>query len=213
MSNSQQAGQRRLARRIGIAVVVLVLLVTAALYRAIEQPRQQAAKFLRQVQTLEIGRTAYSQVQQLVAEYPGESRCFEDDCSVRFDNSWMHRLGLAPVTQFQVMLHRRESRLSGINLAMMVAGPSLQQPPRATAMVFDGPQQGDAQPWRAVITDDAHGAPVKTFVQMSPQAPAAGRQAAFAFNLDCLTKRGGCQTSRDLLPGVWQNASRIQWVP
>ena len=202
-----------LARRIVVAFAILVLLVTAALYRAIEQPRWQAAKLLRQTQALQIGQTPFSRIEQLVAEYPGRNTCYEDDCSVRFDNVWMHRLDLAPVTQLQVILHRRESRLAGINMAMMVVDKSLQQQPLATAMVFDGPQQGGSPAWRAVITDDASRRPVKTFVQMSPQASADQRTAAFGFNLDCLTRRGGCQTSRDLLPGVWQSASRIDWVP
>lgn len=193
-------------------MAVLVLLVTAGLYRGIEQPREQAAKLLQQLQALQIGQSPYSQVEQLVAGYGNQSHCYEDDCSVTFNNAWMHRLGLAPVTQMQVMLHRSESRLSGINLAMMVAGTSLQQPPRAAAMVFDRPQQGSAPSWRAVITEDARGRPVKTFVQMSTQATVEQRTAAFDFNLACLTQRGGCQTSRDLLPGVWQGVSRIEWV-
>lgn len=204
-------GRPWLARRMTAMVVLALLLVSAALYRAIEQPQRQAARFLGQVQELQVGQTAYSQVRQLVAEYPGQSRCYENDCSVRFDNAWLHRLGLAPVTQLQVMLHRSESRLSGINMAMMVAGASLQQPPRAAAMVFVAPHRDSGPAWRAVITDDAQGHPVKTFVQMSPQAPAPQRNAAFAFNLGCLTRWRGCATSRDLLPGVWQNASRIEW--
>jgi len=212
MSKSEQVDRRGLGRRIAIAAVVLVLLVTALLLRAIEQPREQAAELLQQVQALEIGQTPYSQIEQLVAEYSGRSTCYEDDCSVRFDNAWMHRLGLAPMTQLQVMLHRRESRLSGINLAMMVTGATLQQPPRATAMVFDAPPQGDSPAWRAVITDDANGRPVKTFVQISTQAQAEQRKAAYGFNLSCLTRRGGCQTSRELLPGVWKNAQRVEWV-
>ncbi len=213
MSNTQPVSRPARARRLFVAFVILVLLVTAALYRAIEQPRWQAAKLLQQTQALQIGHTPFSQIEQLITEYPGRNTCYEDDCSVRFDNAWMHRLGLAPVTQLQVILHRRESRLSGINAAMMVADKSLQQQPLATAMVFDSPQQGSSPAWRAVITDDATRRPVKTFVQMSPQATADQRRASFGFNLGCLTRRGGCQTSRDLLPGVWQNASRIDWVP
>lgn len=207
--------RRRLARE---AAFVVLLCTPVILFVLIASPRSQAVKLLRQLSTIQVNRSHFQQAQALATQFGGQAACVGDNCLFQFQNAWLHRLHLAPLTEFTVMLVRGGAAsdpgggsIRAVDIAMLVNAPD-QDGPIASALVFErAGAQGDA-PFQASITIASDGHPGRTVVIMTPQASAREKMRARAFNLRCLTRLGGCKTSRDLLPGVWNGARRIERV-
>ncbi len=210
--------RRTLARRLLRELAYVVVLGSPVLvFFLVALPRSHAAQLLRQLRAVQVSHTPFQRVEQLAAQYGGNAACLGDNCLFEFQNTWLQRLRLAPATQFSVMLQRRGSpsdpgggEVGALDMAMLVSRGASRAGDGgaiASALVFD---RAGAGPYRASITFGPDGRPGRTVVTLAAGATPAQRAQARAFNLACLTKLGGCRTSRQLLPEVWQGAQRIQ---
>lgn len=202
---------------------VVILGTPVALFFLVAMPRSHAVNLLRALAPVRVNQTAFNRVEKLAASYGHDAACVSDNCLFQFQNQWLHRLHLAPLTEFTVMLQRAGDAsdpgggtVGAIDMAMLVTRRGADAPapdgPIATALVFDRPVPGPDGPYDASITFEPDGRPDRTVVMLSPASTARERTRARAFNLRCLTRIGGCKTSRDLLPSVWQGAHHIQSV-
>lgn len=212
---------RRLLRELAF---VLIVGAPVLLFFLVARPRANASRLLKRLANVEVSRSHFQQVEKLAGQFSGFSTCSGDNCVFQFQNIWLHRLHLAPVTEFTVLARRSGlatdpggGEVGALDLAMLVRSDS---GAITSAMVFDrplidpGPRAATpgATPnasFDASITFDAQGRAGRTIVLLAPTASARQRLRARAFNLACLTSLGGCKTSRDLLPGIWQGARRL----
>ncbi|MGN6592476.1 MAG: hypothetical protein ACTHJX_06230 [Terriglobales bacterium] len=204
-------------RRIAIELAWLVVLGTPVLlFFLVTIPRSHAARLMRELKDVEVSQTQFHAVEALAQQYGDDAACVGDNCLFQFQNVWLHRLRLAPRTEFTVMVRRHGDpgdagggQVGVLDMAMLVSPNGDSGGAIASALVFEH-MAGDGAPWNASITLDAHGRPVRTVVELSPQASLGHRREARSFNLACLTKVGGCKSSRELLRGVWDSAHRVQ---
>jgi|GEM_PF-2841135 len=205
---------RRLLRE---GAFVLAVGLPVLLFFAAARPRANASRLLKRLSSVEVGRSHFQPIEKMAADFPGFSTCSGDSCVFQFQNTWMHRFHLAPLTEFTALLRRGGlasdpggGSVGALDLAMLVRQDN---GAITSAMMFDrmAPQGAAAgASFDASITFDAQGRPGRTIVLLAPTAPARQRQRARGFNLACLTSLGGCKTSRELLPTIWQGARRIQ---
>ncbi|MGH9412349.1 MAG: hypothetical protein ACRD0Y_01285 [Terriglobales bacterium] len=200
---------------------VVIIGTPVLLFFLVVAPRSHASHLLRQLRAVEVEHTQFNSVEALARAYGSSAACVGDNCLFQFQNVWLHRLRLAPRTEFSVMLRRQGSEsdagggvVGAMDMAMLVSpdAPSDAGGAIASAMVFDHIDADGLPPYDASITFGSNGKPGRTVVRMSPHASAHERRAAREFNLGCLTRIGGCRTSRQLLPTVWRGARRIQTV-
>lgn len=217
-----------LRRRLLRELAYLVILGTpVALFFLVAMPRSNAVRLLKSLTPVRVDHTTFNQVESLADRYGGYAACVGDNCLFQFQNEWLHRLHLAPRTEFTVMLQRAGSpgdpgggTVGAIDMAMLVSadpGGDGGSPGGAiaSALVFDRGQvdgDGPGGAYQASITFEADGRPERTVVMLTPGATARQRTRARAFAMGCLTRLGGCKTSHDLLPSVWQGVHRIQSV-
>jgi hypothetical protein len=208
------SSRRRLMRGVVLAVVVgagvwWLLLVFA--------PRSNAGRLLRGLRSVHVARTHFDRVERLATQFGSSGACVGGNCLFQFQNTALHWLHLAPVTQFSVLLRRSGSpgdpgggTVGSIDWAMLVIRTPGVGAPVASALVFERSRIPPGGPFQASILMDARGIPGRTVVRLAPGATARQRRQARAFNLRCLTRLGGCTSSRELLPSVWNDAQRIQ---
>ncbi|MGH7914609.1 MAG: hypothetical protein ACREPW_08170 [Candidatus Binataceae bacterium] len=199
-------------------IFVVLLGTPIALFLLIASPRASAVKLLKQLNSIRVNRTHFQQAERLAAQFGGQAACVGDNCLFQFQNLWLHRLHLAPLTEFTVMLVRGGSpsdpgggSIGAVDMAMLVNAPA-QAGPIASALVFERAGGRSDTPYQASVTIASDGHAGRTVVVMTPAASAREKARARAFNLRCLTRLGGCKSSRDLLPGVWSGARRIERV-
>lgn len=208
----------RLARELAY---VIILGTPVLLFFLIAQPRSQAGRLLSQLNAVEVNRTHFRQIERLATQFGGNAACVADNCLFQFQNAWLYRLHLAPQTEFSVMIERSGSPsdvggggVRAIDMAMLVSRSNVDDFPGsstiASALVFDRRGFTGERPFQASITFGVNGVPGRTVVRIAPAATASQRARARGFNLRCLTRIGGCKTSRELLPGIWNGAERIQ---
>ena len=207
-------------RRRWLWEIALALLLAAplALWLLILAPRSNALKLLQRLDQIQVSRTSFNQVQRLASQFGGDAACVGDNCLFEFQNVWLYRLHLAPITEFSVMMQRGGSpadpgggRVAVIDMAMLVSRDFNGRGTIASALVFDH-DRGVGGPFQASITFTADGRPDRTVVQISPAATASQRGQARNFNLQCLTRIGGCRDSHQLLPDVWNGARHLDDV-
>ena len=198
---------------------VFVLGTPVVLFFLIAMPRSNAVKLLRQLRTVQVDHTHFQQVERLASSFGHYAACVGNNCLFQFQNQWMHRLHLAPLTEFTVMVQRGgdpESpgggEVGAIDMAMLVSHDDPPGGAIASALVFDHAEVNADGPYQASIVLETDGRPLRTVVRLSPGVSARQRLRARAFNLRCLTRIGGCTTSRELLPTIWGGARRLQSV-
>ncbi|HXR98463.1 MAG TPA: hypothetical protein VN709_11540 [Terriglobales bacterium] len=209
--------RNRLLRELAYIVVLGTPLV---LYFLIAMPRSNAVRLTKSLETMAVNRTKFNDIEHLAAQFHGYAACVGDNCLFEFQNSWLHRLHLAPMTEFSVMVQRvgRASDPGGgevgaIDMAMLISRDSgfrSGEGAIASAIVFDRGEIGPSGPYTASIDIGMDGRPDRTVVTLSPGATARQRRGARAFDLQCLTRIGGCKDSHQILPQVWNGARRIE---
>src|SRR5579863_6753455 len=215
------AGRRRLIR-IGFAVcsllVALWIVGMIAAIRAARKTQHEAQAFLQDFVNLPLGTSSFQDVRRFVDKYhdrlwvgdliyghslnlPSPSSlpqgCVADKCdyTFAFKNTWLSRLRLAPFTDFAAEIKVRNGQA-------------------AMRIVDYVCKRGDSG-FIASVVDDSTGElrggfPAsrniqKTIIILTSESTTAQRKQAYAFNLVCLSKIGGCKDSFELLPGPWRN--------
>ncbi|HXE31945.1 MAG TPA: hypothetical protein VN515_09115 [Terriglobales bacterium] len=207
---------RRLLRELAY---VVVLGTPVLLFFLVAAPRSNAVRFLKQLNRIQVNQTHFQQVEQLAGQFGSYAACMGDNCLFQFQNQWLHLLHLAPSTQFSVMMQRGGSpsdpgggTVGTLDMAMLVSRDDAGGGAIASALVFERAHGDPRDPYQASITFGSDGRPGRTVVTLAPGSSPRQRSRARAFNLQCLTRLGGCKNSRDLLPSVWQGARRIESV-
>ncbi|HEY7855240.1 MAG TPA: hypothetical protein VIC32_02260 [Terriglobales bacterium] len=209
--------QRRLLRELAYIIVFGSPLV---LFFLIAMPRSNAARLTKSLESVAVNRTKFNDVERLATRFNGYAACVGDNCLFQFQNSWLHRLHLAPMTEFSVMVQRvghasdpGGGEVGAIDMAMLISGDGQARSGEgaiASAIVFDRGEIGPSGPYTASINIGLDGRPDRTVVTLSPGATARQRTRARAFDLRCLTRIGGCKDSHQILPEVWNGARRIE---
>lgn len=191
----------------GLAVIAAILFTA----RHTTQNRDRAKAFLREASALQLRVSTLTQVQQLVSRYGGLAEpgtCDLRGCSYffSFDNGWLRRLHLAPQTRFSCTLgvsggvldYRRVFLTSGNTSAVFGAFVEEQL----------SPPKGISEPFYISRQWEKSGERWRVHVAVTPDATAEERRIAYALNLNCLSKLGGCKDAQQLLPSVtWGGAS------
>lgn len=205
-------------KRIGLGVAVCGLLaVLAALagfaaHLAARDAQRRAQAFLRDFASLDPCTMSFDDARRFTEDHrvslwegvgpyghfldlesgtlpPG---CTSDHCDFRFSfqNIWLHRLLLAPLTELGAEIQVRGGKVDSTNVGLLVG------PRGAVALTVQdcSGRQKTAIPGRRD--------PLITLVEIAPTATPAQHRGAFAFNLTCLSKIGGCKNSYQLLPSL-----------
>lgn len=114
---------------------------------------------------------------------------------IRVDNTYLHRLRIAPPAMVGMTISLRNNELRYLALVMYTgrnetAGVWLQE--------WFGSGRGND------FRVNAKDRPWKAKLDFSSAVPYTERQEAFALNSDCLIRPRGCRQAEEILPGVWK---------
>jgi hypothetical protein len=200
-------------KRISLAVLALVVVCGAIAGAATIATRRQAEAFLSELRSTQLGAGGYERVKKIatrfrkgVAESGGT--CSPSECSltVSFENTCLRRLHLATWTKFGGTLLVRNGQLYHISTGMTLY---TRERVIGAETILSEQSEGGSPQFRVITKRWTDNQPWQAVVQLTPQATSSERETAFAFNLSCLDKLGGCKDSSDLLPSVWRETNSM----
>jgi hypothetical protein len=183
----------------GAATILLLILLACALvaYHA----RAMAHGFLSDVRNLRIGQSTLDDVLRIRTNYESRSTVESNGCDqilcildFAFDNRWLFHFGLAPGSMFTGSLTVRRGMLVRVRISLLsnpqndAATEEVPAAPDLSAYEVGGKKFNLSHTYSYV------------WVRITSAATSDERQKAYAFNLACLTKWGGCKDSNELLP-------------
>jgi hypothetical protein len=161
--------------------------------------RSMANRFLSDVRKLRVGQSTYDDVLRIQTNYKSRSSVEGKECDQNlcildfsFDNRWLYHSGLVPGSRFTGSLTVRKGILDRVKLSLLsnprndAVTEEVPAAPNLSAYEVGGRKSGKAYSY--------------VWAQITSAASADDRQKAYAFNLACLTKWGGCKDSNELLP-------------
>lgn len=205
-------------RRFRIALIGGVVLLCAVAVALVSLSalltRHSAQSFLDDLGKLRLGESTLEDTQKLATKYEAaateeenavgdvDPNCSPEYCEFKFFfyNAWMKRLRLAPPTWLRAQVVVRMGRVDykqvelssgkGIAFYSAVVMEFLSLPrPFEDKNYHVGRKLSSDIKWRVIIN-------------MTPHASAKEREQAYAFNLSCLTRLGGCKDAAELLPTI-----------
>ncbi len=206
--------QRELLRiRILFGSAIACAAVAAViLHQVIISPRRNLDRFLREVASVEVGKTKIedwrkqlerahlSDLDERFSERAGSVGCTEK-------NTILQRLRLAPPTVAWCFVSFERG------VAIQISAAVLEEIPdpywhvvneRHVFVVIEGDGSEPCTPhYRAGHITDSRGS-----VFMSPCVLPEDRARAFAINTSCLSRIGGCKAVEEMLPGVFSPAAK-----
>ena len=214
-----KAGARALSRRVLIVFAIMVAIVSMAVIAAVLSARatqRRAGRFLADLTALRLGESTFDDAKRLKDRYDGfvfpvsddPRDCTAERCgfAFRFENTWLSRLRLAVPTALFCGVTVRAGRVDGRS-AWLACDT---RPFETDVMVIEGPPNRFGPPDRHEELGGIyhHAKAGHWVIKLASPANPALRQSAFAFNLGCLSRIGGCRTKEDILPGMWQKAPK-----
>lgn len=194
--------RKSLPRALAIIVVIAVVAIVGSILQSINVQRK-AERFLAKANQLTVGSSTYGQTVNMLQEFHSYEAsygpCSPVKCELeyRFDNIGVRALKITPPTGFYFSLEFRDGLLVG---KRAVLGQGI----CCVALV----QEVKFSPAKSIQTPSyeliPNGAPYKVIVKLDTRATAEERNAAYEFNLGCLTTLGGCKDAHQLLPSVWR---------
>jgi len=206
--------------KIGLALLtILAALCAIAAVVAVRSSRKtehEAQMFLQEFVSLHLGQSTFEDARQVADRYgdrlwvgdafyghalrlPGAGGlppgCSADHCDYLFEfqNTWLHRLHLARFTSFGAEIKIRNGLVVIRSIEFLVV--------RGQLIFFAAVVEDSTDKLRRPLPSRRLKA--KTIIWLTAESTAAERQQSFAFNLECLSKIGGCKDSFELLPGPW----------
>jgi hypothetical protein len=184
----------------GAAAFLFSIPLACALEQAY-RARERGEAFLSNVRRLRVGQSTYDDVVAIETRYKSQSsfygdRCDRDLCDVDslFGNKWLYELGLVPGAMFTGGLRVRRGILTRISV-------SVDSNPRYNATTEEIPADPGVSPYefhgRSYVESETY---AFIWVRITTAASEEERQKAYAFNLACLTKLGGCKDANEILP-------------
>lgn len=202
----------------GAIALVAVAVLSAAQLTAVHA-RDSARRFLADIQVGNIGQPASTTVLDLVRQYSDAEAnhskkigkvgggCDRGNCEAAFlfDNEWLRRLKFAPPVWMRATISIQNGMLTTRNVEMgcgagafFLASTSERLDQLHDHEQYHVGQRGSDGNWRESVT-------------LGPGATPEQRRAAFGFNVDCLSRWGGCKDAAMLLPTIpWPNQSHLQ---
>jgi hypothetical protein len=195
---------------ISLTSVAIVLSLLGLCCYTTWKTQTDAVQFSQKAQRLEIGRANSGEVLKLVKSSDRRTNGGFDSClpvgectgTVYFDNIWLHRTHLAPLTSFSCrfdiengILRERWLEMTSSNSGTGEKGTFVHEGMTTT---FIGEMIRSPEEAYFKISG---GRPARYLgVMVTPSTPADLRALAYNFNFNCLSKLGGCKTFEDMLP-------------
>jgi hypothetical protein len=192
---------------------VSVITATIFLYRAIIAPRRNVDLFMKQVSTVEIGKTKLEDWRRQLAEAQISSLilpCEGQACGVGLqrENRLLRKLRLAPPTTIDASVGFKNGVANGIYILFAIAGKNSQgelftDKGVVVSLRDDRPEACHSDYKLAVKERNGVGDRFWATVSMDSCISSVNREKALAINTACLTKIGGCTTVEDIIPEVF----------
>ncbi len=192
-----------------LAVVLTILFV----YLAIMSPRRDFERFLKQVATVEIGKTMLedwrgqvvrAQISNLVFT------CQQQDCGVgmRAENKLLYKLRLAPRSGVDASVRFKNGIASEIYIIFVIAGKNDKgewYDDRGIVVQQSIDQPGACHPHYGLLVKNRNGVGDRYWARVSMDSCVTPeeRAKALAINSVCLTMLGGCKTVEAIIPQVF----------
>jgi hypothetical protein len=199
---------------VGIASTALALAVLLV-YLAIISPRRHLDLFLKDVATVEIGKTTLEDWRGQVSRSQISNlafSCEKQDCTsgLRTENNLLYKLRLAPRSVVDASLGFKNGIASGIYIALVIAGKNDKgewYDDKGIVVHLSTDQPQICQPHYKLSVKQRYGVGDRYWatVAMDPCVLPEERANALAINSSCLTRLGGCKTVEAILPQVFAN--------
>jgi hypothetical protein len=193
---------------VSLAVVLTIVFV----YLAVMSPRRNLERFLRQVATVEIGKTtledwrgqvARAQISNLVLN------CQQLDCGfgMRTENKLLYKLRLAPRSGVDASVGFKNGIASEIYIIFVIARKNDKgewYDDKGIVVQQSTDQPGACHPHYGLLVKNRNVVGDRYWARVSMDSCVApeDRVKALAINTVCLTKLGGCKTVEAILPQV-----------
>lgn len=174
--------------------------------------RRHAEEVLLEVKSLDMRKATFQDVRRLIERLGGgvskdSPQCSSDACSftIIVTNSWVYRLVmLAPPMALKASVEIAEGRVRSREVGLYNVSVKHDQ---ISAEVVEFacksciPGNEDVSSVNSVLRDERH-KPIEVLVYCDAREPQAARQQFNGFNLDCLTRIGGCDDPYEMLPSA-----------
>lgn len=174
------------ARAIRIRSAALALTTSATKIRSSEDAEREIAKWRQQA-----GEHFWKE-----SDRPGGDHSYD----AQIENLSLSRLRIVEPTEATLGITMRGGKLRSITLAMTTGRKNSSTSSVWIQEWFDP----DGAPF---IRVNEKGRPWKATVDFTSAVADAKRQEAFALNVRCFVRMGGCRSAEEILPGVWQLAA------
>jgi len=192
-----------------VATAVSLALAAGGVFAALRAARRtasEAGRFVKDFIALEPGRSTFDDAVRVAKAYQNRwegiptdqglpSGCNWGRCDLAFifENSWLHHLRLAPPTALYASVHISEGVVTSHYVLFGSAGEKM---PFFEVMVTESRTvpPGEARRVRTLKRNTW-----QEVIELTPDATVSQREQAYAFNLSCLSKIGGCRTRDELL--------------
>jgi len=201
------------ARNLVMVLVALVCLACVGVVAAIASAwlaQRDAKRCLHDVLMLRVGESSFQDVMRMARPYASHRltyppACGPEECELTFtfQNKWPAKLRLAPLVglMIKVVVSKGTMQSLGANL-LEYDDSQLMFEARVSESSKEAMNVPEA--FRFACPD-----PSGVFVSLTPNATMEERQRAFDFNLDCLSKLGGCNGASEYVPPMWKYCSNV----
>jgi hypothetical protein len=196
------------------AISASLILACLGITSSVVLSRNRAEAFLAGATALQLRSATLQQVQRLSVTYGGHiepTTCDPQGCAYtfRFDNGWLHRLRLAPLTLLTCTLGLAGNTLVYRRVFLTTTGKGLDSGAFVQEWVSypEGLQvfkkSFDVRPQ---FLGESAEIKWRVHVNLTADATTEQHRIAYGLNLRCLSRIGGCRDAQQLLPSiVWQN--------
>jgi hypothetical protein len=177
---------------VGAAVAVLVFFVL--------QPAFRAKKTLRLLAAVEVGHTTVEEFKKMASAHGVSVRTVSDTFDVSQRNSVLEHLHLAPPTIIGMNVRTSNGVVDLVEVWAWIGKYS--EFAKIYIDEFDTHQTGCGDVLTCVKPTSSTNT---TTVFFAPATPEKERARLLSLNTWCLSKIGGCKSSREFFPVAWQN--------
>jgi hypothetical protein len=196
---------------LGCAVAALVATILA--YGAVTAPRRDLDRFLREVATVEIGKTKLEDWRQQLAQTQLSSlmfTCEQETCGVglRRENKLLQKLRVAPRTIVDGSVGFKNGVASEIYVALVVGRRDERgewRDDRGAVVRLSTDQPGACHSKYQLLLKNRYGVGDRYWATMAMDSCVSpeNRAKALAINGVCLTRIGGCKEVEAIIPQVF----------
>ena len=178
------------------AGIISVGVATGFIHARFEQRR--ARDIMGRISAMRVGKTDYQALNNLAAQAgAGQGMCTSDRCSIylRYENSVLGHLHLAPLTWFSAYLTTSDGVLSDIQINAMSARENGQ----TGVAIFESSRfQPDPDACVVPQRESLSSMPSQVFIRLNAGGPQQLRASVYSLDLSCFSTLGGCTSASEL---------------